>query len=626
VVSEEGRGARSAAWGVLAVVFGGGAFAVWQVAIAPKSTVPLLAAYIIGAVGAIALYMCFATILNWWPTHARPLIRPSSNASLQRADHNKAGSESSPDAANEAKVPPLSAGPAASQPATMPAPPVNIRLKPELDVATGRFRLGALNRGALGRFRVQVVDAHNQDGNWIGSRTWPVPWLEDGSVGAKEIPMFDKPLLDFAHFDFLALQADLDSTKWVRGDHWVFPSLPEPVRFQYSAVSRWPDLARQYVVITVRVIRDDPPGSAEQQFKIGNDGTEPYVRELPEKSSAGPSLPMDPEDLRNISAGNRLAPSSVLKPSLSPSSAPEPEPERAPAAEPVPAAEPALAAEPSPAPVTDHWRPTSSGISSEVSRLESNSLTHPAYMRRQQTDTPPSVRIGMRVASAQVDSALATSTIRARFRDFLGRPPIAELLRELTEVNHAVWTSRNDNPPFSFGAVLAPSGSREEEIPLAWARLLLPDSATLQYGRDPRFAYLVLYVEPERYGQPAPPVGLPMWHRHFARALQLPDALAAFLTDDLGLATRGSPPAEVALWLNAPRSLTELVEVDAFAVVPGTPQLNSFAGFAVASAEGEQAAQTAVAWLRQMCDSSLHLDGYESALDSLRSTAAGDPT
>ena len=131
---------------------------------------------------------------------------------------------------------------------------------PELDVATNRLRLGALNRGELGRFRVEVIDAHNQDGNWVGPRSWPVPWLEDGSVTSKEIPKFGKPLLDFAHFDFLALQEDLEGTKWLRGDHWVFPSLPQPVTFRYSAVRAWSDLSRQYLVITLRVIRDEPEG------------------------------------------------------------------------------------------------------------------------------------------------------------------------------------------------------------------------------------------------------------------------------------------------------------------------------------------------------------------------------
>ena len=66
-------------------------------------------------------------------------------------------------------------------------------------------------------------------------------------------------------------------------------------------------------------------------------------------------------------------------------------------------------------------------------------------------------------------------------------------------------------------------------------------------------------------------------------------------------------------------ALTELVEVDAFDTVPGSPQSNWFMGFAAASPDGEQVPKTALAWIRQMCDSSLHLDDYESALDDYES-------
>jgi hypothetical protein len=67
VPNEEGRAARSAAWGAAAVVFGAGAFAIWQAAIAPGSSFPILPAYGVGLIGAAALYMCFATVWRWWP-------------------------------------------------------------------------------------------------------------------------------------------------------------------------------------------------------------------------------------------------------------------------------------------------------------------------------------------------------------------------------------------------------------------------------------------------------------------------------------------------------------------------------------------------------------------------------
>jgi len=44
-----------------------GAFAIWQVAVAPGSSFPILPAYGVGLIAASALYMCFATVWGWWP-------------------------------------------------------------------------------------------------------------------------------------------------------------------------------------------------------------------------------------------------------------------------------------------------------------------------------------------------------------------------------------------------------------------------------------------------------------------------------------------------------------------------------------------------------------------------------
>jgi hypothetical protein len=133
-----------------------------------------------------------------------------------------------------------------------------------------------------------------------------------------------------------------------------------------------------------------------------------------------------------------------------------------------------------------------------------------------------------------------------------------DLVRELTEIGGgATWTARDDNPPFNFGAVLAPSDT--EEAPVAWARVLLPESLTQQYGRGARCAYLVLYVEPRTVaGTAAPAASLVSWHQRISGALKLPAALAAFLVNDLGLSTADDPAAEVGGWLKAPHALTEL--------------------------------------------------------------------
>ena len=53
---------------MVAGLFGAGAIATWQVAVAPKSTFPIWPTYVFAGVAAFALYMCFTTIWGWWPT------------------------------------------------------------------------------------------------------------------------------------------------------------------------------------------------------------------------------------------------------------------------------------------------------------------------------------------------------------------------------------------------------------------------------------------------------------------------------------------------------------------------------------------------------------------------------
>lgn len=61
------RAGFSAAWGVVAGILGGGAFAIWTTASPPHSRFPAWSAWIPGGLAACAVYMCFAYALGIWP-------------------------------------------------------------------------------------------------------------------------------------------------------------------------------------------------------------------------------------------------------------------------------------------------------------------------------------------------------------------------------------------------------------------------------------------------------------------------------------------------------------------------------------------------------------------------------
>ena len=468
--------------------------------------------------------------------------------------------------------------PAASttEPPVLPAAPVRIRLLVERDMTTDGFRLIALNRGGLGRFRAEITSIRDQDGRApiTAGSGWPVPWLDDGSVMSKDIPTAGSPRLDFAYFNLANLREDLEGTKWANDGHWTFPSLPSPVKVRYSAVRTWQEQDRHFFIVTVRVIRDNPAGFADTEFKIGTKGQEPYCREYTAESTP-------PEE----SATNELVPGPA---------------------------------------VTSRWRSTNEFTNGDLLQLQNKSMSHPAYMSRSPQDAAPaSLRVGIVIACGQLPrDTPPTSTIRATFLAFLGKRDIMDLVAELTDVTGKTWKARGEHPRFNFGAVLA--GDDESEIPAAWARLLLPESWASRFGRDPRYADLVLYVEPgTAQASKVSSARLAAWHQRFARAIRLPAALARYLTSDLGLATSSDPAAQIAIWLKARgTSLTELVDVDGFTVLPGS-QPNWFIGLAMADQDGQDANGLARTWVREMCDS-MHLDNHESTLLSFGSPTQHD--
>ena len=441
---------------------------------------------------------------------------------------------------------------------------------------------------------MEVIDAHDQNGNWVGLRSWSVPWLEDGSVASKDIPKFGRPLLDFAHFDLLALQEDLEGTKWLRGDHWVFPSLPQPVTFSYSAVRAWPDLSRQYLVITLRVIRDEPEGYVDLQFKLGTDGMRPYCRELAEKPVGVPLL-TDPHLLRDLAVNGKLSQPTEAGPESA--SAPE-----------------------MPPAVTDRWHHTSDGAKvPSLMRLTHTGLFHPGYGGRQPQHELPSIKIGMLVACGPVDPSAGGSELRAKFLSFLNSPAVCQLIGSLTFVAPgASWKNLAGHGPRTLEAALTAGGNPLDGVPLASALFLPPTAGESLYGRDGRLATLLLYVEPRTANGLVPPASdLAAWHRRFSLALAVPGAFAGFLAEDLRLGAFGDPPAQFGVWLQSHQPLTIMVDVDGLRILPGSTPSNQFIGCAFAAEDGNLIPDAARDLLTELCEYTLHLDAFEGTLAAI---------
>lgn len=77
MADEDGRAGRSAAWGVVAALFGCSTVATWLAAATPGSRFPafpaygfgVFPAYGFGVTAVTGLFLCFATLHDWWPTN-----------------------------------------------------------------------------------------------------------------------------------------------------------------------------------------------------------------------------------------------------------------------------------------------------------------------------------------------------------------------------------------------------------------------------------------------------------------------------------------------------------------------------------------------------------------------------
>lgn len=198
-------------------------------------------------------------------------------------------------------------------------------------------------------------------------------------------------------------------------------------------------------------------------------------------------------------------------------------------------------------------------------------------------------------------------------------PEIMDLVAELIDTAGMTWKAWGERPRFNFGAVL--SGDDENKAPAAWARLL-PETGAGRFGRDPRYAKPHPLRRAARYPRGGRRCG---WVDGLAPALRAGGPASrgtgGYLSRDLGLATSSDPAAEVAVWLKARgTSLAELVDVNGFTVVPWV-QANWFIGLASADSQGQDVNSLARTWTAEMCDS-MHLDGHETVLRSLRATGS----
>jgi hypothetical protein len=90
--------------------------------------------------------------------------------------------------------------------------------------------------------------------------------------------------------------------------------------------------------------------------------------------------------------------------------------------------------------------------------------------------------------------------------------------------------------------------------------------------------------------------------------LQLPAVFAVLVSGEVGLATTGVLPAQAGIRLEAPRDMTELVDITGLAALPGAHRLSQFMVYLAACPGGPGAVSAADRMTRQMLEEALKVD------------------
>jgi hypothetical protein len=267
---------------------------------------------------------------------------------------------------------------------------------------------------------------------------------------------------------------------------------------------------------------------------------------------------------------------------------------------------------------TDRWRATSDGFEvPALMRLGDSAAPLPALQMQDPGKEPASMRIGALIACEPLGAAPPTPELGQAFLLFLGTPHVMNAIKSVTPMHPgATWSRWVGHGRMNLEAgLMDPSRG---DTPAAWARLLLPEIGMSSYGRDPRYAELIVHIDPRGTGGGSvEPADIPTWHKRFTQALSIPENLRLFLTKRLGLTTADDPAAQLGILLKTPHNMADLVSFKGLKILEGSQPSPWYMGWAIADRSGKPHAQVAIELLRSMCDNTLHVDEYEAVLASL---------
>ncbi|HEY7143139.1 MAG TPA: PQQ-binding-like beta-propeller repeat protein [Streptosporangiaceae bacterium] len=226
---------------------------------------------------------------------------------------------------------------------------------------------------------------------------------------------------------------------------------------------------------------------------------------------------------------------------------------------------------------------------------------------------PPFVRVGVWVACDPLLAETSDSQTGAKFVAFLSSAPVAGFVSALTGDGETMtWTPLPGGDGLRLEAMLGDGG--KDGRPCGLAVLAPPAPGLRTGGRGDGIACLWLQVGPRaQAGSAQLAAGLAQWHERLVWAVSVGTGFAEFLAREMGLRARPGPATRVGVMLQAPDSIAEMLDAGNRCVLPGASQPSLFLGYAIADPAGKPAREVADAMLAQLCDRTMHRNGFPSA-------------
>ena len=239
----------------------------------------------------------------------------------------------------------------------------------------------------------------------------------------------------------------------------------------------------------------------------------------------------------------------------------------------------------------DRWNYTSDGAHASAAMSASEIVLPGTGYRLQAGERQAWVRFVALVGCSDLSPDNGGGRLWSQFQPFLKQQPVTSLVNSLCSTGIGLaWTRWATNSPGVIDAILTPGGENQA---VASARLEVPDGMSRRF-RDPHSAMLIVHFEPsQEEGRPIFPAGPVSWADHLLRALELPQALAAFLSRVVGLATSGAPPVTLGFRLEAQHDLAEFFDTTGLHSLPGGQHRSQAIGYFIADHYGISATDAA---------------------------------